>query len=101
MKRIICLMLICVTALAASLLPAPDGGLRTSEAFIDRTNAASEYDPRAAMGEDVLEQLEKASPEARVTYRAGEITVTEPPSRDVSDIEPYIPEGLEIAKPYS
>lgn len=64
------------------------------------------FDARGAMGEDVVKMLDGASKEAYVSrnMQTGEITVSEPnPTafKDITEIPPYIPEGLKIAEPLS
>lgn len=108
MKKIISLLLCGVMALGISFMPTQPENHETSfpiyERTLDTTNAIPNYDARAALGSDVLDILEDASPDARVNFNGatGTITVNEPTAlmtRNIADIEPYIPEGLEIATP--
>lgn len=108
MRKIISLLFCGIMALQLSFMSVQseksDTSLSIYESMLDTTNAISNYDARAALGSDVLDILEKASPDARVSFNGatGTITVNEPSvsvARNVTDIEPYIPEGLEIAIP--
>lgn len=108
MKKVISLLLCSIMALGISLMPATFENeattITTYEKTLDTSNAIPNYDPREALGSDVLKILEEASPDARVNYNGatGTITVNEPSisaTKTAMEIEPNIPEGLDVAIP--
>lgn len=81
-------------------------GFGNGETLIyDTSNADLTFDPKAALGEEVLEKLKNASPDAIVSRdpNTGETIVTEREAitSEPLSTEPYFPDNGEIAPPPS
>lgn len=81
-----------------SVLPSQSGD---AEVFFDTTYANPDFDARAALGEEIIQQLNQAGSGAIVAYNGltNEITIKENDiTPHITELEPYIPEGAGVAE---
>lgn len=97
-----CAIMVVAFTATAGLTPPMQSKSSAGEMIIDTTSAEPNFDLKAALGEDVLQQLANSSDKATVSYngQTGKTTIKEADALNlysVAETAPYIPDGLEIA----